>query len=96
MSYSQSIVANISLQTATQTQQGFGTPIFIAAHSLYAERVRGYSSLKEMTDDNFSTTDNAYIAAQQAFSQSPAVPIVKIGRREEIWTGYIASDSISW
>ena len=95
MSYSQSVLAQISLNTVQQTQQGFGTPVFIAAHSLYADRIRAYGSLSAMIDDGFLTTDNSYIAANHAFNQSPSVPSVKIGRREQDWTAFISEAGVS-
>jgi hypothetical protein len=75
------VTVNVSLQTATVSRKGFGTPIFISAHHNFPQRVRSYSSLKGVGED-FKSTDSAYIAAQGVFSNTPNVASFKVGRRE--------------
>jgi hypothetical protein len=70
----------ISLQTTGVTRQGFGTPIFIDAHRSFEERVRAYNSLTAVAAD-FSTTSDAYKAAQRFYANNPAPRTIKIGRR---------------
>lgn len=74
------VIVNVSLQTATVTRKGFGTPIFISSHNNFPERVRTYTSLTGVADD-FNPTEAAYVAAQQIFSSTPSVAEFKIGRR---------------
>lgn len=82
MSYASDIAAvTVSRSTRTPTQEGFGTPLIAAYHLLYADRVRSYSSLSGMVDDGFTPYDPAYRAASACFAQTPAPPIVKVGRR---------------
>jgi hypothetical protein len=75
------VTVNVSLQTATVSRKGFGTPIFISAHHNFPQRVRSYSGLKAVGED-FNSTDSAYIAAQGVFSNTPSVATFKVGRRE--------------
>ncbi len=73
---------SITIQSSTITQAGFGTPLILDYNTRYSDvLVRSYTSPKAMTDDGFATTDPAYVAASQMFSQNPRVQTVKIGRR---------------
>ena len=72
---------SISQTSRTPTQQGFGTPLVAAYHTLYLDRVRAYGGLPGMVADGFTPYDFAYRAAASAFAQNPAPPTVKIGRR---------------
>jgi hypothetical protein len=90
MPYSNSIQATISLNTASTTKAGFGTPLFVASHSYFADRIRSYPSTAEMLSDGFLSSDPAYVAAQSAFSQKPSVPFIKIGRRQQNWVGSVS------
>lgn len=71
---------NIVLNTRTVSRAGFGTPLFISTHKAFTERVRTYTSMEGVAED-FSVTDAAYKAANSAFSQSPSIEQIKIGRR---------------
>jgi hypothetical protein len=62
------------------TQVGFGTLLLAAYHTHNTDRTRVYTSLTEMVADSFTTDEAAYLMAQVAFSQSPRVPNVKVGR----------------
>lgn len=81
-------IANVSITRATRTpsQQGFGVPLIAAYHTNYASRVRSYGSLTAILADGFKTTDPAYKIAAAIFSQNPAPPTVKIGRRASAFT----------
>lgn len=74
------INVQISANTRTPTQAGFGTPLFLTYHTRFPELVRTYSDLSEMASDGFAETDSAYLMARAAFSQSPRPEKVKIGR----------------
>lgn len=73
------VTVNVVLRTATVSRAGFGTPIFIAPHNNFLERVRTYQSLNGVGDD-FNSTDAVYIAAQAVFSHTPSVGVFKVGR----------------
>ena len=75
------VTVNVTLQTATVSRKGFGTPIFISAHHNFPNRVRTYNGLSGVAED-FTSTDTAYIAAQGVFSSTPSVQQFKVGRQE--------------
>lgn len=74
------IEINITRETAAVAQTNFNVPLFISAHTKFAERARTYSSLTAVADD-FAPTDTAYIAAQKLFGQQLTPSQVVIGRR---------------
>jgi Protein of unknown function (DUF3383). len=74
------IEINISRETAAVAQTNFNVPLFVSAHTRFAERARTYSSLTAIAED-FEPTDTAYIAAQKLFSQTLKPSQVVIGRR---------------
>lgn len=74
---------SISASSASPSKPGFGT-ILIAAQKVpvaFVARTRKFSSLKEMTDYGFSTSDPAYIAASKIKAQNPSLASWKVGRR---------------
>ena len=75
------VSVTISRETAAVSQEGFGTMLILGENATFAERVREYSDIDEVADD-FATSDDEYLAAQAAFSQTPSPETVKIGRRE--------------
>ncbi len=75
-------IANIALNTASVSRQGFGTILFAGKHNYFAERVRSYTSTLSMVADGIPTDSNVYRAAQSAFSQIPSPAMIKIGRQE--------------
>ena len=72
---------NIVLRTATVSRAGFGTPIFIATHRGFQERIRSYASTDEVAED-FDTSSPVYVAATRVFSHDVSVSTFKVGRRE--------------
>ena len=83
MSLSSIITVQIDRTSTTVTQAGFGTPL-IAGYfptSIFAERVKEYSSLAEMVTDGFIAADPVYLAASDCWAQSPSPPTIKVGRR---------------
>lgn len=74
------IEINISRETAAVAQTNFNVPLFISAHTKFAERARSYTSLTAVAED-FSPTDSAYIAAQKLFGQVLTPARIVIGRR---------------
>ena len=73
---------SITIQSSTITQAGFGTPMVLDYNTRYSDvRVRSYSSLSGMVNDGFATTDPAYVAVSQMFSQNPRPQQAKVGRR---------------
>lgn len=74
------IEINISRETAAVAQTNFNVPLFISAHTRFAERARSYSSLTAVAED-FGPSDSAYIAAQKLFGQVLTPSRIVIGRR---------------
>lgn len=74
------IEINISRETAAVAQTNFNVPLFISAHTKFAERARSYSSLSAVAED-FAPSDSAYIAAQKLFGQVLTPARIVIGRR---------------
>lgn len=72
----------ITKESAPLSQEGFGTPLILGDNaSGWSDLVKDFSSLQEILDDGFLSTDEEYIAAQAIWSQNPKVPSVKIGKR---------------
>ena len=81
MAYQEPVQVQISLNTTPIQRASFSTIIFVGAHNYFTERVRTYSSISGIGED-FPTTSNEYIAANNSFNQQIAPALFKIGRRE--------------
>lgn len=68
------------------SQPGFGVPLIASYHTRTGNLVDTYSSLTEMVDDGFATTDHAYKMASALLSQNSVVPRFKVGRLENAHT----------
>lgn len=71
---------NITRNTRTPTRPGFGTPLLMAYHTRFPERVRTYEDLSGLTADGFTNFSPVYRMAQALLSQSPRVVEFKVGR----------------
>lgn len=71
----------ISLNTTGISVEGFSTLLIVGAHAHSLARVESYTAASEMIEAGFSDTDPLYLAAVDAFSQTPRPRVVKIGRR---------------
>jgi hypothetical protein len=72
---------NISLNTTGISVEGFSTLLIVGAHAHSLARVETYTAASDMISAGFSDTDPLYLAAVDAFSQTPRPRQVKIGRR---------------
>lgn len=72
----------ISLNTTGISVEGFNTMLAVGAHAHSLARVETYTSASDMITAGFSDTDPLYLAAVDAFSQTPRPRQVKIGRRQ--------------
>lgn len=79
---SEIVSVSITAETTGVTQAGFGTPLIAAYHTNFADRVRTYTSLTGMVADGFAATDPAYLCAQKAFSATPRIQRIKVGKRD--------------
>jgi len=74
------VQVDISLNTTGVSKEGFSTLLIAGTHNVSTTRVITYTSVDAMIDDGFSSTDPLYLAAADAFSQTPRPKLVKIGR----------------
>lgn len=70
----------ISLNTAGISEQGFSTMLIAGWHSYTNEHVITVTDANELLELGFKATDKIYLAAVDAFSQTPKPKEVKIGR----------------
>lgn len=81
------VSVNISLNTTGISVEGFNTMLAVGAHAHSLARVETYTSASDMVTAGFSDTDPLYLAAVDAFSQTPRPKQVKIGRRQAASVG---------
>lgn len=77
------VQVQIEVSSVNPALANFGIPLVLGYHTVGAggPRVRSYASLQEAVDDGHPTTGVVYAALRAIFSQSPTVPLVKVGRR---------------
>lgn len=85
--YTPVVDVNITINAVTLAQAGFGTPIFVDAHTQFNERTKIYTDASELLGDGFLTDSPAYKAAQAFTLNSPTPDSFKIGRRSVEWIG---------
>lgn len=71
----------ISLDTSGVSKEGFSTLLIVGATTRTTNRVDSYTNINQMTDDGYEVTDPIYLAASDAFAQTPRPRLVKIGHR---------------
>lgn len=76
---SEVVVINLSLSATPVAQPGFGIPLIAAYHTAFPERVRYYTSITGVAED-FAAGTAVYAAAAKAFSQSPTLQKLAVGR----------------
>lgn len=74
------VSVTITADSKTPSRQGFGVPLILSYHAVFADQYRTYSSLAEMASDGFATYDHAYREAAAVFAQNPTVQEVVVGR----------------
>jgi len=82
MSLDQIINLQIDRQTATVSQQGFGTILILGEHTVFTERFRAYNDPAALISDGFAVSDPEYIHALNAFSQDNRPTQVLVGRKD--------------
>jgi len=80
MPISDIVNVQITRETQTVSQAGFGTLMILGTHKAFNERIKYYSSISEVAED-FDSNSLEYIAAQDTFAQSPRPTRLAIGRR---------------
>ena len=92
-SLNQIIDVQITRETQTPTQTGFGTPLLVGDSDRFTsgERVRSYTSI-EAVEADFTAGDTEITMARDVFSQTPRPPEIKIGQVEAGDSGdYVAA-----
>lgn len=74
------IDVQITRDTRTVSQAGFGTLLILGTHKEFNERLKFYSNLTEVAED-FDSSTLEYIASRDTFAQSPRPTRLAIGRR---------------
>lgn len=81
MALSEFITIEISRETTTVSQAGFGVMMVMGTHQRFLPRLQIYSSLTAMTSAGFEVTDPEYKMAAACLAQSPKPSTIAIGRR---------------
>jgi hypothetical protein len=75
------VYINITANTQTVAEEGFGVPLAAIYHTNYLDLVREYGSLTAAVSDGFAVGSPAWRLLSKFFNQSPRVEKVKVGRR---------------
>lgn len=75
------VQVNITRETRALDAKSFKTPLILAFHAHYLDRVREYRQADDLLDDGFAVTDKVYLDASAMKSQNPAPETFKVGRR---------------
>jgi hypothetical protein len=73
------VSVSITRSGVNLTQQGFGTPLILAASPAEAGVV-GYGDLDEMVDAGYATSHIAYKLAERIWQQDPRLPEIKVAQ----------------
>jgi hypothetical protein len=74
------VSVEITRETRTPSQRGFGVPIIVAYHDAWSDRVKSYSDAEELLDDGFDEDDYVYTMFSAMKAQSPSPSEIRIGR----------------
>lgn len=86
MSLSNIVDVQITRQTQSVSQAGFGTAMIAGVNATFPERLRFYSDAEGVGED-FDVADAEYKAAEKAFGQTPRPTQIAIGRLDAIVAG---------
>lgn len=78
----------ISLSARPITQTGFETPLILASHNVFADRIATYSDLDSVVSAGFAAGSGVYELASRIFSGNAAPSTIKVGRRGYTETVY--------
>lgn len=91
------VQASVSASSASPTVPGFGKTLVMVnkVPATFPSVPQTYTSLAGMITAGFLTTDDAYLAAQAAFSANPAPPAIMIAKRSNKTTQTITLTCLS-
>lgn len=75
------VTVNVTRETAALTRTGFGVPLVLGEHSVFAERIRFFSDLTEVSAAGFTSSDPEFVMATRLFGQELTPTQIAIGRR---------------
>lgn len=81
MPISDIVNVQITRETQTVSQAGFGTLMILGINKSFNDRIKYYTSISEVAQD-FSSNTPEYIASSDVFAQSPRPTRLAIGRRD--------------
>lgn len=81
MDISNFVDSTITKETVFPSREGFGTPLFVATHSLWSDLVKSVSSTQDLTDLSVPTYHPVYRACAALFGQNEHPKTVLIGKR---------------
>jgi hypothetical protein len=81
MPLSDIVNVQITRQTISVSEQGFGTPMILGTFKNFNDRIRYYSNMQGVAED-FRPYQDEYIAANSVFSQPVTPTQLAIGRRQ--------------
>ena len=81
------VTINITRQTTSVAVAAFNVPLILSTFATSKtttafSRARSYTSLKELSDDGWASTDAVYKIARAIFGQNPSVSRVVVGRAD--------------
>lgn len=94
MALSDIVNVQITRETQSVSQAGFGTLMILGTFKNWNDRIRRYSNMQEVADD-FSPTQKEYIAAQNVFAQPITTPYIFIGRRSVNTVGIVVETALA-
>ena len=86
MPLSDIVNVQITRQTQTVSEQGFGIPLILGTSKNFNDLLRKYSNMQQVAAD-FEPYDLEYIAAQDVFAQTVTPQYIYIGRRQVATVG---------
>src|SRR5437867_2989321 len=92
MSLDSIVNVTITSQSLHMSQAGFGTPLIIAEHDYWTDRVKSFGDLSELAVTPKKSA--LYLTAQALVSQTPRVPKFKVGLRTKTESVADALDKI--
>jgi hypothetical protein len=93
MPLSDIVNVQITRQTQSVSEAGFGTLMILGTFKNWNDRIRSYSNMDEVAAD-FSPFQKEYIAAQNVFSQPITTPLIMIGRRSVDEVGILVETAL--
>ena len=84
MAYNDKVVeVEVHLGTQPITTAGFATPMFLAIHNAFAERVRFYGSAESLVEDGFAVGSPAHQFVSKALQGNFKPSLIAIGRQAQ-------------